>query len=550
MVNEAVTAAKSASTGTQDALAVLMRPMYVDRIPPCNQACPAGENIQEWLQLAQAARFEQAWQALVKNNPMPAIHGRVCYHPCENGCNRKHLDQPVSIHAVERFLGDLAISKGWKFPLASPTGKRVLVVGSGPCGLSAAYHLARMGHAVTVREAGAKTGGMMRYGIPEYRLPRNILDAEIARIADMGVDFQTNSKIDDLEPYLRGAAFDAIFLAIGAQVGKRVDIPAADAARIVDALQFLADPDSSSPLCLGKRVAIYGGGNTAMDAARTALRLGAEESLIVYRRDQARMPAHKSELEEAVAEGVVVNWLRTIKTVGEHELEVEVMQLDSKGMPQPTGKTEILNADTLILALGQETQSDFLRNVPGIVVTRDGAIQVDDHLMTGCAGIFAGGDMIPLNKTVTTAVGHGKKAARYIDAYINRGVYTPLPKHQIARFDLLRIDWYPKGPRAEQPVAPSESRIESFEETIGGLDKVAAVYEARRCFSCGNCFECDTCCNVCPEQTIEKLGPGKRFTIHMENCSRCGLCVQECPCGAMTMTPEIPPPVAEKGFAK
>ena len=531
----------------QDALAVLMKPIYVDHLPPCNQGCPAGENIQEWLGLAQKGRYEDAWRALVKDNPMPAIHGRVCYHPCENACNRKHLDEPVSIHAVERYLGDLAISKGWSIPAGRPTGKRVLIVGSGPCGLSAAYHLARIGHAVTVCEAGAKIGGMMRYAIPEYRLPRSILDAEIGRITDMGVNFQTGVKIEDLRPVIKTGGFDAILLAIGAQLGKRVDIPVADASRIVDALQFLADPAKSAPLCLGRRVAVYGGGNTAMDAARTALRLGAEESLIVYRRTEARMPAHKSELEDAVLEGVVVNWLRTIKAVGENEIEVEVMALDAKGVPQPTGQIERLRADTLILALGQETQGDFLRNVPGIVVTGDGTIQVDDHLMTGSPGIFAGGDMIPFNKSVTTAVGHGKKAARHIDAFLNKHVLTPPPKHPLARFDALRMDWYPRGARTVQPTLEKSRRLESFAETLGGLNEMAAVQEARRCFSCGNCFECDTCINTCPDQTIDRNADGKGYVVNMDNCSRCGLCVQECPCGAMEMAPDTPDMAAKKG---
>jgi len=525
-----------------EALEALLKPTYVDRLPPCNLVCPAGENIQEWMQLAQAGRFEEAWRALVANNPMPAIHGRVCYHPCENGCNRKRVDEPVSIHAVERYLGDLAVKNGWKIWAGPATGKRVLIIGSGPCGLSAAYHLARMGHAVTVRESAKQVGGMMRYGIPEYRLPRDVLDAEIERIAEMGVDFQTGVKIDDLGAILEKEKFDAILLAVGAQLGKRVDIPAADASRIVDALQFLADPEKSTPLCVGRRVAVYGGGNTAMDAARTALRLGAEESLIVYRRDEARMPAHKSELEDAVLEGVVVNWLRTIKMVGENQLEVEVMELDAKGKPQPTGKMEVLRADTLVLALGQETQSDFLKNVPGIVVTADGAIQVDARLMTGREGVFAGGDMIPFNKTVTTAVGHGKKAARHIDAYLSRGTYTPLPKHASARFDLLKADWYPHAAQAAQPVMDVAARARSFDETLGGLSDEAALYESRRCLSCGNCFECDTCFNVCPEQTIARLGSGKGYEINLDNCSGCGLCVQECPCGAMAMVPETAAP--------
>jgi len=511
------------------------RPLYVDRLPPCNCACPAGENIQEWLNLAQAQRFEEAWRALVRNNPMPAIHGRVCYHPCEDSCNRKQMDQPVSIHAVERFLGDLAISNGWSIPAGKATGKRVMVIGSGPCGLSAAYHLSLLGHQVTVHEAGAKLGGMMRYGIPEYRLPRPVLDAEIACIARMGVEFKTNARIENLNPILKHHQYDAVLLAIGAQLGKRVDIPASDARRILDALKFLANTEESASLCIGRRVAVYGGGNTAMDAARTALRLGAQESMIIYRRDQSRMPAHESELEEAKLEGVVVNWLRTVKNVGDGDIEVEVMQLDSKGMPQPTGKKETLHADVLILALGQETQGQFLKEVPGVVVGRDGTIQVDEQLMTGHPGLFAGGDMIPAEKTVTTAVGHGKKAAHHVDAYLRGETYTAPAKHSPALFEQLKTNWYARAGRTIQPVLETTRRLHSFEETLGGLDPQSALYEAHRCLSCGNCFECDTCYNICPDQAIVKLGPGKRYEINMDYCSGCALCAQECPCGAIAM---------------
>jgi NADPH-dependent glutamate synthase beta subunit-like oxidoreductase len=508
----------------------------VDRLPPCNHACPAGENIQQWLHLAQAERYEDAWRAITRDNPLPAIHGRCCYHPCEDACNRKAYDQPVSVHAVERFLGDLAIQKGWSLtPAAPPTGQRVLVIGSGPCGLSAAYHLARLGHQVTVHEAGAKLGGMMRYGIPEYRLPRDVLDAEIARIARMGVTFKTSTRAENLDAFVKDRQFHAVLLATGAQLGKRVDIPATDAGRILDALRFLADTDKGAELCLGRRVAVYGGGNTAMDAARTALRLGARESIIIYRRDRSKMPAHESELEEALLEGVVVNWLRTIKFMGDGDVEVEVMELDARGMPQPTGRKETLHADVLILALGQETQSRFLQGIPGIVVGRDGTIQVDDHLMTGHPGIFAGGDMIPAEKTITTAVGHGKKAARHIDAYLRGTTYTPAPGHSIADYDLLNTDWYARMARARQPVIDLARRLRSFEETVGGLDPHAALDEAHRCLSCGNCFECDTCYNVCPDQAIVKLGPGKRYSIDLDFCSRCGLCAQECPCGAIDM---------------
>jgi len=511
------------------------RPEYVNLLPPCNLTCPAGENIQEWMHLVQLGRYEEAWRALVRNNPFPAIHGRVCYHPCENGCNRKRLEEPVSIHGVERYLGDLAIREGWWMPPGTPTGKRVLVIGSGPCGLSAAYHLALAGHLVTVYEAAAKLGGMLRYAIPAYRLPRTVLDAEIARLGKMGVVFQANTKIDNLDEFTRHHHFDAVFLSIGAQVSKPMIIPADDAAKILDALTFLATADEAGNLCAGRRVAVYGGGNTAMDAARTAKRLGAQQVLIIYRRDQARMPAHQAELKDALAEGVAVHWLRTIKRLNASSVQVEVMELDAKGQPQPTGKTESIDADMLILALGQETDGRFLKQVPGVCVKDSGEIEVDGHMMTGYAGIFAGGDMIPANKTVTTAVGHGKKAARNIDAYLHGRVYAAPAKHPPAKWDRLHVSHYDRSPRALQHEADVGQRIESFVEVVSGFDAATASAEAARCLSCGNCMECNHCQSICPGQAIEKRGAGKGYEIRQENCAACGLCASECPCGAISM---------------
>jgi NADPH-dependent glutamate synthase beta subunit-like oxidoreductase len=245
------------------------RPVYVDLLPPCNSGCPAGENIQAWLALTEAGRHEQAWRQLVADNPLPAIHGRVCYHPCESACNRTSLDSAVSIHAVERYLGDLALDRGWSFdPPTAGTGKRVLIIGGGPSGLSAAYHLARRGHDVEIRDAGAQMGGMMRYGIPAYRLPRDVLDCEIARIADLGVRMTCGHRVDDLEAERREGRFDAVFVAVGAHLSKRVDIPARDASAILDAVSFLRGVASGDRPAIGHHVAVYGGGNTAMDAAR------------------------------------------------------------------------------------------------------------------------------------------------------------------------------------------------------------------------------------------------------------------------------------------
>ena len=353
------------------------RPVYVDLLPPCNAGCPAGENIQAWLAHAMDGRHEQAWRALVADNPLAAIHGRVCYHPCESVCNRANLDSAVSIHSIERFLGDLALERGWEFdPPPARSGKRVLVIGSGPSGLSAAYHLARLGHEVEIRDAGAEPGGMMRYGIPAYRMPRDVLAGELDRIAALGVRMTSDHRVEDLAAERDEGGFDAVFVAVGAHLSKRVDIPARDAGRIVDAVSFLRSVASGERPVIGRRVAVYGGGNTAMDAARVARRLGADEALIVYRRTRAQMPAHAEEAEDAEREGVRINWLRTITAFEGPELQVELMELDESGFPQPTGRFETLAADTVILALGQETDTAFLRAVPGVEFERDGTVKV------------------------------------------------------------------------------------------------------------------------------------------------------------------------------
>jgi NADPH-dependent glutamate synthase beta subunit-like oxidoreductase len=361
------------------------RPVYVDLLPPCNAGCPAGENIQAWLAHMQADEHELAWRALVADNPFAAIHGRVCYHPCESVCNRANLDTAVSIHSVERYLGDLALERGWLFdPPPAPSGKRVLIIGAGPSGLSAAYHLARLGHEVEIRDAGSEPGGMMRYGIPAYRMPRDVLSGEVERIGALGVRMTSNHQVVDLDAERLEGGFDSVFVAVGAHLSKRVEIPAMDAGPIVDAVSFLRGVASGERPVIGRRVAIYGGGNTAMDAARTARRLGAEETLIVYRRTREQMPALEEEAQDAEREGVRINWLRTIKTFEGPELKVEVMELDDSGFPQPTGRFETLAADTVILALGQETDTAFLRTVPGVEFDRDGTVQVSSAMMTGC----------------------------------------------------------------------------------------------------------------------------------------------------------------------
>ena len=304
------------------------------------------------------------------------------------------------------------------------------MVGGGPSGLSAAYHLARLGHAVEIHEAGPMAGGMMHFGIPAYRMPRDVLEAEIGRIEAMGVRIVLNHKVEDVLAEMRDGGFDAAFIAVGAHLSKRTDIPARDAGKMLDAVSFLQEVETGAAPKLGRRVAIYGGGNTAMDAARVAKRLGAEEALIIYRRDRAHMPAHGFEADEALEEGVKIHWLRTIKAIDQTTFTVEVMEVDESGRPQPTGRFETLEADALIMALGQETDTAFLRSVPDVEFKADGTVEVDANMMTGHAGMFAGGDMVPSERTVTVAVGHGKKAARHIDAYLRGATYEQPAKHR------------------------------------------------------------------------------------------------------------------------
>jgi 2-oxoacid:acceptor oxidoreductase delta subunit (pyruvate/2-ketoisovalerate family) len=466
--------------------------------------------------------------------------GRVCYHPCETVCNRTELDEAVGINSVERFLGDEGIKQGWTVErLAGPSGKRVLVVGAGPSGLAAAYHLARLGHEVTIRDAGPAAGGMMRFGIPKYRLPRDVLDAEIQRILDLGVTVELNTKVENvLDAKLEGG-FDAVFLAVGAHLGKRAYIPAGSAAHVLDAVSLLRSMEGEEKPLLGRRVAVYGGGNTAIDTARTAKRLGAAEAIIVYRRTRDRMPAHDFEVEEAEQEGVLMKWLSTIKQADDGKLVLERMELDDSGFPQPTGELEELEADSLVLALGQDTDLSLLDGVPGLEV-EDGVVQVASDMMTGHEGIFAGGDMVPAERTVTVAVGHGKKAARHIDAWLRAADSETASKHELADFGHLNTWYYSDAPRTVRPQLELARRQSTFDEVVGGLDESNALYEARRCLSCGNCFSCDNCFGVCPDNAVLKLDgpPGARYAIDYDFCKGCGICAAECPSGAIEMVPE------------
>jgi NADPH-dependent glutamate synthase beta subunit-like oxidoreductase len=378
----------------------------------------------------------------------------------------------------------------------------------------------------------------MHFGIPAYRLPREALMTEIRRIENLGVKIVLNHKVDDVLAEKSDGRFNAVFVAIGAGVGKHIEIPARDAVRVLDAVSLLHNVKQGEPPRLGRRVIVYGGGNTAMDAARTAKRLGAEEALIVYRRDRAHMPARAFEADEAEEEGVKIKWLTTIKEIVGPDLTVEMMELDAHGRPQPTGRLETLQADAIILALGQETDSTFLRKAPGIEFGDDGVVKVGPDMMTGCAGIFAGGDMVPGERSVTVSVGHGKRAARHIDAWLRGERYEQPKKHPLVSFNMLHLPVYSDAEPSSQKTLAAAQRVSGFEEVVAGLTESEARYEAQRCLSCGNCFECDNCYAACPEDAIVKLGPGRRYRYDYVKCTGCAVCFDQCPCHAIEMIPE------------
>ena len=517
------------------------RPVYVDRLPPCSNACPASEDIQGWLYHAEEGDYEAAWRVIMRTNPLPAVMGRACFHPCETACNRVQIDEAVGVNAVERFLGDRAIEAGWTVEVtAPPTGKRVLVVGSGPAGLSAAYHLRLLGHEVQIHEAAPLPGGMLRYGIPQYRLPRDVVDAEIRRIEAMGVGIVVDSPVRDVAATMAELGFDAAFIGIGAQRGKNPEIPSGDAAKVLDAVSMLHGFEEGDGPVLGRRVVVYGGGDTAMDAARTAQRLGATETIVVYRRTRDRMPAHDEEVLDAQAEGVQMRWLSTVTRAEGDRLMLEKMVLNDKGIAEPTGEYEELEADSLVLALGQDTDLALLHSMDD-VDTGAGVIGVDQNQMTGHAGVFAGGDAGSNGtneRTVTAAVGHGARAASAIDEWLAGGVYDAPAPRPLADVGRLNPWYYADAPRTMRPRLEAARRRSNFDEVVGGLTAEDALFEARRCMSCGNCFECDNCFGVCPDNAVIKLGPGLRYEINLDYCKGCGICASECPCGAIDMVPE------------
>jgi formate dehydrogenase (NADP+) beta subunit len=514
------------------------RPVYMDFMPPCNSACPAGENIQAWLAHAQAGNYFEAFQTILEDNPFPAIMGRVCVKPCETGCNRNHIDTTINIHAVERYIGDEAIRQKWPVQyMYEETHKRILVVGAGPGGLSAAYHLARMGHTVEIYDAGKHPGGLLWTGVPEYRLPKEILDAEVERIVKMGVKIRLNYKVQDVLTEKQAGNFDAVYLSIGAQIIHDEGFEHDNSVYITDAFSFFNESKSNNSPFVRKKVVVYGGGKLALYLSRILKRYGSEVS-VYYPGDQKMMPAYDYETEDALAEGVDVQLYRSISRIEKKKITLEKMKVE-KNKAVGTGEFETIEADVLINAYKQESDSGFLRSVSGLKVNEDGTIIIDAQRMTGHEGIFAGGDMLPgENRSSTIAIGHGKKAAKYINGYLLQSPYQKPDKHPTASFRKLHMWYKTEAPQKEQDKLAPAIAVKSFEEVIAGLSEPEARFEAQRCLSCGNCFECDGCFGACPEDAIIKLGKGNRYKFNYDACTGCAVCYEQCPCHAIEMIPE------------
>jgi len=538
-----------------------MRPLYVDKTPPCNDACPAGEDIVGYLDLIRQGRYREGWELIMQENPFPGVCGRVCPHPCESQCNRTELGGAIAIHVQERFLADWAHERGLKvIPSVSPdpSTPSVAVVGSGPAGLSCAYQLARKGYPVTVFEAQDKPGGMMRL-IPECRLPHQVLDYEIAAIESLGVKIRTGVQLgrdlwlDDLQDY------QAIFLAVGQSLSRNLGMSDEDAAGVLHGIELLRRLDQGDKPGLGSRVAVIGGGNTAIDAARSACRLGAEVS-ILYRRSRHEMPAIEEEIEEALEEGVQIEYLvapvevlvKEGKVSGLKCTKMELGEPDESGRRRPIpvpGSEYTIEADTVVPALGQVADLSFLRK--DIRAERE-RIVIDDSGATTCLPIFAGGDVATGYGTVTHAVGSGKRAALAIDRLLRGETlegFPPLDRnvHAVPRdvdptvvgFEDLNLVYFEEVPRPRQARAPAEERVKDFDEVNRGFDEEVAVAEAARCFSCGTCNQCDNCLIFCPDVAVLRDGDERPYVFDYDYCKGCGICVVECPRRAISFEEEI-----------
>jgi NADPH-dependent glutamate synthase beta subunit-like oxidoreductase len=524
-----------------------LMPVNIMQTPPCNHGCPAGNDIRGFLRtLAEKKDYEEAWHVLTRTNPLPATCGRVCPHPCEDGCNRRDFDSPVAINSAERAVGDYGLEENLEHKkLIAVRKEKVAVVGSGPAGLSCAFHLAKRGFQVKIFEGYGEPGGMMRYGIPSYRLPNYVLRQELENIWKLGIELECNIKVGvniPMDQLIQ--TYDAVFMGIGAQRGLSIDVPGQDARNVFTGVEFLREVNSGKYVDLGKDVVVIGGGNTAMDSARVAKRLGANVS-VVYRRTRVEMPAITAEIDEAMEERIMFRYhTNPVKIIQDNDrvvgilcVQMELKEPDASGRARPVpiaGSESVIPADTVILATGQAVDYD------GIEVHKidNKWISANENLMTSINGVFAGGDAVLGLETVSAAIGQGTRAASAIEDYIDGSVESRLASPPVIYSKDLNTYYYQKTRRFQKEALPIHMRLKHFKELYPALDPEAIIDEAERCFSCGLCFNCGNCFMYCPDNAVKISEKAGLYEFDLDFCKGCGLCAKECPCRYIQMTLE------------
>lgn len=537
----------------------VQRPLHRHRAAPCHAACPAGEDAQAYLAKVAEGRLREAWEEIVSANPLPSITGRVCHHPCESDCNRSQYDAPISIQGVERFLGDKAIAEGWPYPVApvAADALAVAVIGAGPAGLSAAYHLLRRGYRVTLFDSLPEAGGTCRSAIPAYRLPREVLDAELERVLTTGMTLRLQHRLGrDVSLQELRSDFDAMFLAPGTQRSRAWNVDGVTQRDLQMGQDLLKKWTDIGAIPTPNKAAIVGGGNTAVDLSRVLKRAGIPEVHIITHEaipgpgiePECAMPAIPREIAQAREEGVIIHENRGIRRLilrGERVVGIEMVHM--RKLRRANGKLErvafegtetVLHVDQVIPAVGQEVDTHgFESLLVGTNAFRvDGWGRVENN-----QGVFAGGDACPGRGTVSAAVGDGRRAAHAIDAYLRESELDAVPAPEPIGLSELNLNYYEPASRPQHPVLPVEQRT-AFEEIEGGLNSNEITVEAKRCFSCGNCFACDNCWTLCPDSSVlktsELASDGSHYVFDYDYCKGCGICAHECPAGFIAMVDE------------
>lgn len=519
-------------------------PVHKERSSPCHAACPIGGEIPVWIEQINKGQYHSAWLTLVKNNPLPSITGRVCHHPCERACNRGEYDGSVTINALEQFIGDLAIKEGWTLPLPSLNKNlKVAVVGGGPTGLSCAYHLRMLGYGVTLFESQPKLGGVLQYGIPGYRLPKDIIAKEINRLLGTDIEVRANICINPRDFSEMEKEYAALCLATGAPKAKILPQFAANDHRVFTGLQFLASVNQDIIPPLGQQVVVIGGGSVAMDVARVARRLGKNVKVLSLE-DRQSMPAQAGEIQEAIEEGILVRdgsiVLKVTDRGNQLELSCTKIVLDPtapSGVLKPIlvpGTEFKITADTVILAVGQDpemTEFSSLLQIDNLI------LKVDDYQATTRQKVFGCGDVSSLDRYLSAAIGSGKRTALSINAFLqDRSMAAGITPQEPVSFKEINTFYFPITSRLERNKRSPEERLEDFNEVILSLPEENLQVQAKRCFSCGHCLKCDNCFYYCPDLAIVKNSSQEQdYSIQDQYCKGCGLCVEECPRGAILL---------------